>query len=175
MVRAILPVFLALGLGSSALWADEQPRLDLQAEMTAEEFAAAGLSRLSAEERLALETWLANRMKREATAVVQESMEQEVRRRVREEVQELAREEGVRVFETPTPRTIQTTMVGTFRGWQGRTLFPLANGMVFRQLDGGRMVDRIEAPEVRIERTILGGYRMFVKGVRESIGVERVQ
>ena len=70
---------------------------------------------------------------------------------------------------------IQSRYDGQFTGWSGNTLFRLENGQVWKQSQSGRVSARVTRPAVTIMRTALGGYRMNVEGVSESIRVERVK
>jgi hypothetical protein len=70
---------------------------------------------------------------------------------------------------------IQSRYDGQFTGWSGNTLFRLENGQVWKQSQSGRVSARAARPAVTIKRTTLGGYRMNVEGVSESIRVERVK
>jgi len=70
---------------------------------------------------------------------------------------------------------IQSRYDGEFTGWSGNTLFRLENGQVWKQAQSGRVAQRVSRPMVTIERTTLGGYRMNVEGLSESIRVERVK
>ena len=70
---------------------------------------------------------------------------------------------------------VQSRYDGEFTGWSGNTLFRLENGQVWKQAQSGRVSVRAARPKVTIKRATLGGYRMSVEGLNESIRVERVR
>jgi hypothetical protein len=70
---------------------------------------------------------------------------------------------------------IRSRYDGEFTGWSGNTLFRLENGQVWKQAQAGRVSERATHPQVTIERTALGRYRMNVEGLSESVRVERVK
>jgi hypothetical protein len=70
---------------------------------------------------------------------------------------------------------VQSRYDGEFTGWSGNTLFRLENGQVWKQAQSGRVSARATRPQITIKRGTLGGYRMNVEGLNESIRVERVK
>ena len=72
---------------------------------------------------------------------------------------------------------IHSTIVGTFDGWRGKgTLFTLANGMVWEQMDDGRFyIEAVENPEVVIKKGLFSRWDLSVVGYGSSIRVRRVQ
>ena len=73
------------------------------------------------------------------------------------------------------PAQVQSRYDGEFTGWSGNTLFRLENGQVWKQAQSGRVSARAARPKVTIKRATLGGYRMSVEGLSDSIRVERVR
>ncbi len=123
----------------------------IQKLMTAEEYRAAGLDKLSPEEKKALDQWLIRYTGGEAE-VLQETSEE-----VREAKREFA---------------IESRITGDFTGWSGETYFKLENGQLWQQRLSGRYKYTGPAnPEVRIDRNWLGFYRMTLVETGRSIGV----
>jgi hypothetical protein len=73
------------------------------------------------------------------------------------------------------PAQVESRYDGEFTGWSGNTLFRLENGQVWKQAQSGRVSARAGRPKVTIKRATLGGYRMSVEGLNETIRVERVR
>ena len=74
------------------------------------------------------------------------------------------------------PKSVQSTIVGSFDGWGPGSQIRLANGQVWRVIDGS---DAVLAPrndvKVSIERNLLGTIFMRVEGTNASAKVRRVQ
>jgi hypothetical protein len=122
--------------------------------MSAEEFARAGLDRLSAEQLRALDDWLVRYTAGEAY-VVQTTSEQ-----VRAAAPEFR---------------IEARIVPPFAGWDGQTVFRLDNGQVWRQRIKGRYRFDGDDTRVVITRNLLGFYNMTLVGPGRSVGVEPVR
>ena len=123
--------------------------------MNDEEFSAAGLDALSPAELEALDAWLLRYTAGEA----------EVVRAASKEVKEAEKE-----FE------VASRLSADFRGWDGDTVFRLANGQVWRQRLRGTYAYRgSPAPEIRISRNFMGFFKMTVLETGKSIGVSRVR
>ena len=124
----------------------------VQKAMSPEAFEQAGLSKLSPEERARLDEFIrgyaAATSEKAATAAVDEA----------------ARSGKVKRNE---PEVIQSSIVGTFRGYDGRTTFRLENGTVWKQSQQvSRTYPAIESPPVLIIKgtSMLAGYRMYIAG-----------
>lgn len=74
------------------------------------------------------------------------------------------------------PKSVQSTIVGRFEGWGPGTRIRLANGQVWRVVDGS---DAVLAPrddvKVSIERNLFGTIFMRVDGTNASAKVRRVE
>lgn len=74
------------------------------------------------------------------------------------------------------PASIESTIPGQFDGWGPNTQIRLANGQVWRIVDGS---DAVLAPtwdtRVRIERNLFGTLFLKVEGTNSSAKVRRVQ
>jgi hypothetical protein len=131
---------------------------DIRALMTTEEFDAAGLDQLNAEQLAALNAWLLRYTAHDAPTVRQTNAE--VKREIRK---------------PPPAEIIRDRIVGEFNGWDGKTLFPLKNGQIWQQ----RMDDTYRfkdfEPEVEIYRSLFGLYRMRIVATGKSVPVSRVK
>jgi hypothetical protein len=129
---------------------------DLRALMTADEFSAAGLERLSPTELEALNRWLLRYTARQASELRQhnELITEEIRK---------VEQEGVR-----------TRIVGEFRGWDGDTVFRLENGQVWKQRLPGNLHYRASAPEVELSKNFMGYWMLRVLEADRAVGVTRI-
>jgi hypothetical protein len=71
-------------------------------------------------------------------------------------------------------KELRARIVGAFTGWEGKTLFKLDNGQVWRQSVTGTYRYKATDPEVVIERSLLG-YKLRVVDTKRSIAVRRVK
>lgn len=74
------------------------------------------------------------------------------------------------------PKSIQSTVVGNFQGWGPGAQIRLANGQVWRIVDGSEAVlAPMKDPRVTIERNMFGTLFLRVDGTNSSAKVRRVQ
>ena len=127
------------------------------AQLTPDETKAAGLSKLSASERAALDAAL----NRYLGIEVQKSSEQAAAKAVAKAVATRA-------------VVIESRVAGTFRGLSGRTRIPLENGQLWQQSNTGDKFDaNIENPDVIIVSGVFG-YAMRVGGINGKFYVKQV-
>jgi multidrug efflux pump subunit AcrA (membrane-fusion protein) len=70
----------------------------------------------------------------------------------------------------------ESRLVEPFTGWEGKTVFRLENGSVWRQRLPGRYLHREgDLPQVRIEKNFMGFYQMELLGYDRKIGVTRLE
>lgn len=150
MSRYCLPLLLAL-VTPPAFGADE---LDIRELMTAEEFAASGLSQLSDAEFDVVNQWLLRFSSQTAAEIVAASP-----------VEEAGSETTV----------FRSRIDGAFTGWNGPTRFPLKNGQVWETNSTRRYSYSATDPEVEITRNWIGSYRMRLLDTDKSINVKRIQ
>jgi hypothetical protein len=122
--------------------------------MSREEFAAAGLDKLTPDQLRALDRWLLRYTAGEAYVVQTTS----------EEVRAAA----------PDFR-IEASIVPPFSGWSGQTSFQLDNGQVWRQRIKGRYMFDGDDTRVVITRNIFGFYNLTLLSTGRSVGVEPVR
>ncbi|WP_296949609.1 hypothetical protein [uncultured Massilia sp.] len=74
------------------------------------------------------------------------------------------------------PKRIESTLAGDFEGWGPNTRFTLANGQVWKVVDGSsETLPRVSKPKVRIVRNLFGTMFMEFDGINSSPKVRRVQ
>jgi len=121
--------------------------------MSAEEFHAAGLDKLSSGELHKLDQWLLHFLAYDSPQVIKSD----------DAIKELQK--------VPVRRRI----AGHFSGWGGATVFELDNGEVWKQRLPGRYAVSMDNPEVEIIRNILGFYELRIVKTGHKIGVTRVK
>lgn len=138
--------------GAQTVFASEVSVLTL---MSAEQSAAAGLSKLSPAEQRALSEWV---------------------RAHSLQVAELARTAALNPEPDPSsnPGVIETRMAGDFTGWDGGTVFQFANGQLWRQSSFGSLHQFARSPKVTLVATG-SGWRMQVDGIPQAIYVRRIR
>lgn len=125
----------------------------LKKMMGVDEFRAAGLDNLSAEELSRLDLWLLQFLAYDSQTLVR------------------ADENIKRLQKIPVQRRIQ----GHFSGWKGKTIFRLDNGEVWKQRLDSRYYVSLENPEVEIAKNLFGFYELKVLKTGRKVGVTRVK
>ena len=116
--------------------------------MSAAEFRAAGLDRLSAAELKILNAWLLQYTLRIGEIIVPPTGQ--------------------------TPAVIESRIAGDFDGWDGETIFKLSNGQIWQQAQYAYHYHYAFMPGVLIYKTD-AGYKMQVDGVSATIYVTRLK
>lgn len=152
------PVFrLAIVLGLSAPIVCAADSADVRRLMAPEEFRAAGLEKLDAEELEALNRWLVRYTAREAPVVRASS----------ESVREELHREGEEV--------IHSHLAAESAGAGGRAVFRLENGQVWRQRRDETYHYREKNPAVEIRKNLLGFWVLRFMDSGQSVGVKRIE
>ncbi|MGH8234724.1 MAG: hypothetical protein ACREPU_11120 [Rhodanobacteraceae bacterium] len=127
----------------------------LEERMSAADFKAAGLDKLSPQELQFLDGWL----------------------RTHEQVKTISASGKPVFYPDNKPRDqFITHLVGHFNGWAGQTVFTLDNGEVWKQAESGAYsCPGIDNPQVTIKPMILGSWLMYVQGCNQSVRVERTK
>jgi hypothetical protein len=120
--------------------------------MSAAEFQQAGLQKLSPNELVALNRWLAKFANTIAAAVGQTAGPGTV----------------------GTPDVVESHIDGDFEGWSGDTTFKLDNGQIWQQAGYGYSYHYAYHPSVTIRRTGTS-YRMKIEGTVDSVAVKRLK
>ena len=155
------------GLLTFSLTAQESIRV--QELMTTSEFEATGLDSLTTEELEALNEWLSKN-----GALVVESAEIS-----RVKTENTSEQQPEAIVSAPQTRAygerepdVYSQITGEFSGWDGKTIFRLANGQIYQQRRPGRWKTQLLDPDVRVFRGFVG-YELEVDG--HSIGVKRLR
>lgn len=125
----------------------------LRKMMSAEEFKAIGLDKLSPEQLHKLDRWFLRFIAYDSQQLVKAD----------KKVQKLQK------------TGIRRRIVGHFSGWTGKTVFRLDNGEVWKQRLGGRYAFSLENPEVEIKKNLVGFYEMKIIKTGRRVGVTRVK
>lgn len=124
--------------------------------MTPAEYHAAGLEKLTPQERKALDQWLIRYTAEDAPVLL--NSDEEVKQAVQEQ-------------------EIVSTIVSPFAGWSGNTVFTLANGQVWQQRRQSKYAytGSTVSPQVRITRNFMGFYSMELLETGAKVLVKRVK
>jgi hypothetical protein len=151
--RLMLPAALAVLIAAMPVMA--QQFSSLEERMSAADFRAAGLDRLTPQQLQFLDDWL----------------------RIHEQVKTVSASGNPVFYPDNQPRDKFTThLVGHFSGWSGHNMFNLDNGQVWKQAESGAYsCPGVDNPAVTIKPMILGSWLMYVQGCNQSVRVERVK
>jgi hypothetical protein len=138
---------------------EQKPRRDVQDSMTADEFKAAGLDKLSAEELKSLNAWLQGYRQTAETKAAENATAKanaEIQKKITPDIK--AQMAG----------GILTRVAGEFKGLTGHTVIKLDDGSVWKQANAD---DRYRAqvtnsPPVKVTHTGFG-YKMRIVGTGE--------
>lgn len=126
----------------------------IEALMTPEEYRAAGLQKLTPEERKALNGFLIRYTAEDSQVLL--NNDEEVKKAVEEQ-------EIISVIQQP------------FKGWSGDTIFHLENGQIWQQRQAGNYPYRGSSPEVRITKNFMGFYKMELVENGKAVAVKRLK
>ena len=139
----------------------QQPPIERQ--MTPDEFRAAGLDKLSAEELARLNTWLGRTIATETTKAAQVAKQK-------------VEDDNRGFFHFGSDAPIQSRIAGDFRGFGDGRTYTLENGQVWQQVDGARLAGVSgTGREVTIKPGVLGAWFMRVKGYNTAAKVRRIK
>lgn len=136
----------------------------LEQEMTPEEFKAAGLDKLDAQELASLNAWLDRKIDTETT-------------RAAERAEGKLKQETRGFFNFGSKEPIVSSIQGEFRGFQAGRNYVLANGQEWEQIDGASLVGvRKTDPKVTITPSIVGNtWYLIIDGYNTRAKVRRVK
>lgn len=150
----------SLGLGSAAMAADA-PDFDVMKSMSAADFRASGLDKLSDAQIKALDAWFAAYQQQHALSC------------------NAATPAAAGAGSSPAAADsfpLTAHIVGEFHGWYGSTRVTLDNGQVWEQMDDATVTaGRSSNPKVTITRGLLNSFYMSVEGVSDSVLVKRIK
>lgn len=193
-VTTMKRMILAGLIGVSGLFATARAQEKFSQAVRPEEFVAAGLSKLSPEERARLDALVeayksgalaAARAEVATAAAARATAEQKAAKAEAEVVATKAAAaakskpagEGflakAKVLLTPGTEveyeTVQTKLLGEFRGWQTGTVFNLENGQRWRVESGSYTTPPETGPlKVRIVPGLMGSFFLEIEGVRQK-------
>ena len=124
--------------------------LHIESLMTVAEFKSCGLNKLTPDEIAHLDAWLVSFGARVASAATDNTKP------------------------SRTPEVIESEIDGEFHGWDGETVFKLANGQIWQQAEYDYEYEYAYRPEVTIYKTA-GGYKMKVEDMGDTIYVKRIK
>jgi hypothetical protein len=129
--------------------------------MPAEDYEAAGLEKLSEDERERLDEFIRKYVSSTSEKVAGKAVTEAV-------------DEAVKRQEAAPPTVIQSRIVGPFIGYNGRTNFRLENGQVWAQSQHDTAAfKKVDSPPVLILKDKIG-YRMYVAG-GSDLRVQRIK
>ena len=177
----------------------------LEALMTDEEFARAGLNELTPAQRAELNRWLSQRARFKLEEITETKKQAEkqlpektnessagVLQSASEESEESAPKTTPESGKTKKPRKrliakrmsraertavkpIRTRIVGKFTGWTGTTLFQLENGEYWKQRQAGRYYHKAESPEVELFKNRFGFWEIRILETGKTVKVSRYE
>ena len=167
-IRTVLPALLlalapAVAIGQDAA-ATHDPQRPIEQQMTAEEFAAAGLGKLSAQELANLNAWLRGTLRAEAE-------------RAASRAEDKVKDDNRGFFHFGSDEPIVARIQGRFEGFGPNRRYTLDNGQVWKQVDSRRLAGvRLDNPQVRIKPAVFGNvWYLQVEGYNTNTKVERVK
>lgn len=144
--------------------------------ITADEFRAAGLHRLTPEELERFEHWFLHAV---GAAPVAAPAPAPAAPAAPEAALPDVEHPGLFGFGSLAARTpeIEATLDGTFTGWSRGTRFRLDNGQLWETVSAERFrpVRPVERPAVTIRRMAFGSFMLRVEGYNASVRVRRIE
>lgn len=140
---------------------------DLQQQMSAAEFRAAGLDKLSTDELAALNAWLQGKVREASSSAVEQAREEG-----RQEV--IVKNRGFFDFGSSEP--IEATLAGEFSGFGKGRQYTLDNGQVWEQTDATSVAGvRKQTPRVKITPGLMGVWYLQIEGLNTRAKVRRTR
>ena len=138
---AVLALLLACVLPAIAQDTSTRP---IEQQMSAEEFKATGLDKLTPEELARLNAWLGRKITTETTKAAAAASEQ-------------VKKESRGFFDFGSDAPIEGRIAGEFHGFGKGKTYTLENGQVWQQIDDALLPGiRLTNPEVRIKPAMVG-------------------
>ena len=151
----LFALFLSVPYANVALAQTQAPTLEER--MSQDEFSSAGLDKLSAEQLKFLNGWIQSKGVSAMGAPVKH------------------RDGSTDFYADSDRERIESSIVGAFNGWRGKTRVTLENGQVWEQAEGGMRGDSQNSPKVIIKPMSLGSWLMYVDGCGCDIRVKRIK
>ena len=163
-VRTALLALLLAFAAPAALAQDASEQRPIEQRMTPEEFAAAGLGKLSAEELAALNAWLRGTLRVEVERAAVAATEK-------------VKDDNRGFFHFESDEAIVARLQGRFEGFGKNRRYTLDNGQVWRQTDSASLAGvQLQNPAVEISPSLIGSaWYMKIAGYNTRAKVERVK
>lgn len=155
-------------------------------EMDKETSVSTGIIKLSQSERMALSQWLLNTEKK-TKQISREKIKQEVKTELIAENQankkqeaEIIRQNKIKNMgfrkEESTRDNIHSAIVGEFKGWQGRNIFKLENGQIWKQAESSSFyIPKRNNPDITIKPKSMNTWMLYVDGFGRGVRVKRIK
>jgi hypothetical protein len=149
-------------------WGQQTPMTsNVEQQMSAEEFKAAGLDKLSAQELAALNAWLQRKVVQETSKAVETAKEEG-----RKEVKEKSRG----FFDFGSTEAITTSLVGEFKGFADGRKYTMENGQVWEQIEPASLAGvRKTNPKVTIKPGVFNNWFLRIEGYNTAAKVRRIK
>lgn len=136
----------------------------IEQQMTPEEFAAAGLAKLSPQELANLNAWLHGTVQAETERAAAQAAEK-------------VKDDNRGFFHFDSDEAIVARIQGRFEGFGKNRRYTLDNGQVWKQVDARRLAGvKLDSPQVTIKPGVFGNvWYLQVEGYNSSAKVERVK
>lgn len=170
MRRTLLSV--AVLCAASLAFAQSQSFSSLEERMSAKDFRAAGLDKLSEAELAALNAWIEHNVRLADPAVAAAVAQGQIP--AAGAAAPAAAESRVG-FENAPREEVVSSISGLFKGWTGKTKFELDNGQVWQQVEEDRYDMNAESPKVTIEPGSFGTWRLRIEGYNRTTPVKRIK
>ena len=124
--------------------------------MTEEQKKSTGVHKLSVKEQIALSQWL-------------KSSKEEIIKEDKRKFMGFKREEAER-------EEIHSNIDGEFNGWQGKTLFKLENGQIWKQTERTTFyIPKKNRAKITIKPKSMGSWVLYVDGYGRGVKVKRIK
>ena len=158
-MRGLLMALCLWGVAGAAAAAEFS---SLEEKMSAQEFQAAGLDKLSPEELAALNAWLQQRLAAGLSGGARPA------------------DEGFRAYgfggDSPDRTEFSSRISGEFSGWGPNSVFTLDNGQQWQVTDGSEFsIPPRSNPQVTIEPMMMGSWMLKVEGYNRGARVTRIR
>lgn len=164
----IVTLFFVLFTVSITLVAAQQKSPEIKSLMTAEDYSASGLDKLSTAELEHLSDWIERY--RDGAVKGPPPPPKKPSQMTKQELAVAKKEK-----EEKKKEQIVAKVLPSFRGWSGKTVFHLDNGQVWQQRTTGSMRYSGDDSTVIIKSNLIGRYVMEHQDSGRSIGVKRIR
>ena len=168
-----IPFALAILAFAPMAWAQSSAPLtaNIEQQMSADEFKAAGLDKLSAQELAMLNAWLQHKVVQETTKAVEVAKEE-----AKEEGRKEVKEKNRGFFDFGSNEAIESNIVGEFKGFANGRKYTLENGQVWEQIESATLDGvRKTNPKVSIKPGLFNNWFMRIDGFNTAAKVRRIK